>query len=108
MKSIALVGTNFNIVYKPYAKIDNIHIHDSKTLLDYDIVIIGLNSGIINEYYSYSLDETYNGYPLINENTSRGFIDDIYRRREEIKSLLSIGKNIYFILGDECTCYITE
>ena len=105
MKSIALVGTNFNIVYKPYAKIDNIHIHDSKTLLDYDIVIIGLNSGIINEYYSYSLDETYNGYPLINENTSRGFIDDIYRRREEIKSLLSIGKNIYFILGDECTCY---
>ncbi len=105
MKSIVLVGTHFDVVYEAPAKIDNINFCDKKSLLDYDIVIIGLNSGIINEYFDNNEDEIYSGYPLINEHTSRGFIDDLERRKEEINSLLSIGKNIYFILGDECVCF---
>jgi len=106
MKSIVLVGTNFNIVYRDdSSKITNIKFSDKTSLLDYDIAIIGLNSKIIDEYYDYHSDELFNGYPLINEYASRSFMDDLIRRRDEINSLIGIGKNVYFVLGDDFSCF---
>ncbi|MBD5636874.1 MAG: hypothetical protein HDP28_03495 [Clostridia bacterium] len=106
MKSIVLVGTQFNVIYEnPTDKIDNIKFSDKRSLLDYDIAVIGLNSGIIEEYFAWGIDESYKGYPLINESQTRCFIDDLKRRKEEINSLLSNGRNVYFILGDECICF---
>lgn len=104
MKSIALVSTNFNVIYKdPDDKIDTISFSDKASLLDYDIVVIGINKNIIDEYYT-GYDK-YAGYKLIGETYSAKIIADIQRRKDEIKSLLSVGKNVYFVLGDEFTCY---
>ena len=104
MKSIVLVSTNFNIVYKDAeAKIDNIDFSSKTSLLDYDIAVIGINRKIILEYYSYNAEQ-FSGYKLIDQSKSRDFINDLERRKIEINSLLATGKNVYFILGDEFKC----
>ena len=81
MKSIVLVSTNFNIVYKDAeAKIDNIDFSSKTSLLDYDIAVIGINRKIILEYYSYNAEQ-FSGYKLIDQSKSRDFINDLERRR---------------------------
>ena len=105
MKSIALLNTTgFNVVYKNKEdKIDSLSFSDKTSLLDYDIAIIGINHNIFYDYYtSY---EHYAGHCLIGEGQSAKFQEDLKRRKEEIRSLLDTGRNVYFIMGDDLKCY---
>ena len=44
-----VIGGDFNVIYKdPDDKIDTISFSDKASLLDYDIVVIGINKNIID------------------------------------------------------------
>lgn len=104
MKSVALLNTTgFNVKYVDKdSRIDNIRFSDKTSLLDYDVVIIGINRNI---YYNYTSYENYAGHYLIGESQSAKFKEDLDRRKSEIKSLLDIGRNVYFVMGDDLKCY---
>lgn len=104
MKSVALLNTTgFDVIYEDAEdKIDTLNFSDKTSLLDYDIVIIGINHNI---YYNYTSYENFAGHYLIGESQSAKFKEDLDRRKSEIRSLLDTGRNVYFIIGDDLKCY---
>lgn len=72
---------------------DIIEFSSSKTLLEYDMIIINFKY-LIEEY---SFDGKYNGIDNLSKISSAKIINDINRRKKEIKELLDSGKNIMIV-----------
>ncbi|MEG0408547.1 MAG: hypothetical protein RR623_06700 [Bacilli bacterium] len=71
----------------------NIDFSDSRTLLEFDMVIV--NYDYLLEEYSKS--DLYNGVATLTESSSVKVIKDINRRKKEFEELLESGRNILVI-----------
>ena len=86
-------------------KFINLRINDGRSLLDYDCIVINANQ-LIYRYYDDSRD--YNLKKLLTIENSEKIKTDFNRVRSHLIDLLSQGKNVYVLLGDNPGCYVQE
>lgn len=102
-KSFAGIETDFFVNQQD--EFVNLRINDGRSLLDYDCIVINANQLI----YRYCDDsQNYNFRDLLTKENSKKIRSDFNRVKSHLIDLLSQGKNVYVLLGDNPDCYVYE
>ncbi len=100
MKNIVCVGLSFPSDDYKYVEFDS-----QSSLSDYDLAIF--YPSFYNTGYEIDYSQpTYVGKTLYNKDSSAQMSENMVHWRDEIKSLLDNGKNVYIILCEKKDCYI--
>jgi len=102
-KNFAGIETDFSVDRQD--KFVNLRINDGQSLLDYDCIIINANQ-LIHKYCNGSQD--YKFRKLLTKEYSEKIRTDFNRVKSHLIDLLSQGKNVYVLLGDNPGCYVQE
>ncbi len=97
---IAAMGMSFEYDHN---SIDDLSFSSDTTLLDYEFLIWDPNSLV----YDYDVaHNTYKGHICLNDDYSFKIVEDILRRKEEMKNMLELGRSIIVSTPEPQICYI--
>ena len=95
-KHFKILGINTSFESLNYDGFDEYSINSVCSFYDYDAVIINADY-LIGNYNNY---EKYNGKPLLSEESSHQIVEDFKRTKEQIEGVLSQGKNVFVLVGN--------
>lgn len=91
-KKIIKIGMD---IPNTYGAIEEIHITDKISLLDYDIIII--NPSI--SYFNHQCNDNYQGKPSLNDKGSLDLKDCLNHWKREIRDAVKADKNVFLFLN---------
>jgi hypothetical protein len=84
-----------------HESIEKIEFKSNSTFLEYDLLIWNPNN-LLREY----TQNTFRGYPSLDEDNSARLVKDIQRRTDEMKEMLEIGRSIVILLPEPKQVYL--
>src|SRR5258706_9174062 len=104
---LRIVAVSLAFEYE-HKSVDEIDFTSKTSFLDYDLLIWDPNY-LIDEYLrlqGLSTNNTYRGYPSLDDDNSTKIINDIGRRTDEINAMLELGRSVVIFMPEPQKFYI--